>query len=563
MEPGLSKMLMEIGISTVIAIVLIAIGCIVLGLQIKTIKSNISTNQSATTTQFGTVNQQLGTTNTSISNIQSDTGALKAAAADQETNLYNLDQDLAQYKRTEKSYVDGQMQTVNTNTNNLKFKIGSTQESVDTLASGARPFTALRVGPATFQREANGNFLIDSSTASNVDFTAKQLNMKSNACIQMGSNTICNTIGGWNVTGNWTTSNIITANNYNLSNLNISNKNGNLYVQDLKGISKGITVNGIIQTTEGSMIDYNGYGLGEYSNGTLRTYAPSKAGSTLAMSFGTTGNFRDVVKVQNATGSARDTISIAGDVSVTGALTNTAFQAAQTQLATALTDIKTLKDSVAKLSTVTPTPTSDTVTSLELSVYAITGMGSGDPPAEITLLPTIPAALIPLASLSADDLAKKNAVYTMSMRIKMTNINSNWRNIFYYGVSDTPYDRSPGVWQVPNSTAIHFRHQSTQDSNTGFDAIPLAALNTWYHLVVSCDGSVMHAYVNGVLSQTVTLNANQHFKWGNTIPQKQNRMRIKDNGYAQASGIQVNDIYMLPIAMTAADVATMYSTMYV
>jgi len=129
--------------------------------------------------------------------------------------------------------------------------------------------------------------------------------------------------------------------------------------------------------------------------------------------------------------------------------------------------------------------------------------------------------------------------------------------------SDTPYDRSPGVWQVPNSTAIHFRHQSTQDSNTGFDAIPLAALNTWYHLVVSCDGSVMHAYVNGVLSQTVTLNANQHFKWGNTIPQKQNRMRIKDNGYAQASGIQVNDIYMLPIAMTAADVATMYSTMYV
>jgi len=562
MEPGLSKMLMEIGISTVIAIVLIAIGCIVLGLQIKTIKSNISTNQSATTTQFGTVNQQLGTTNTSISNIQSDTGALKAAAADQETNLYNLDQDLAQYKRTEKSYVDGQMQTVNTNTNNLKFKIGSTQESVDTLASGARPFTALRVGPATFQREANGNFLIDSSTASNVDFTAKQLNMKSNACIQMGSNTICNTIGGWNVTGNWTTSNIITANNYNLSNLNISNKNGNLYVQDLKGISKGITVNGIIQTTEGSMIDYNGYGLGEYSNGTLRTYAPSKAGSTLAMSFGTTGNFRDVVKVQNATGSARDTISIAGDVSVTGALTNTAFQAAQTQLATALTDIKTLKDSVAKLSTVTPTPTSDTVTSLELSVYAITGMGSGDPPAEITLLPTIPAALIPLASLSADDLAKKNAVYTMSMRIKMTNTTPNWRNILYYGVGKEN-DRSPGVWQVPNGTGIHYRHRSTQDGNFGFDSIPLTALNTWYHLVISCDGSSLRAYINGTPSQVVTLNAGQYFQWGNTIPQKAPRMRsTNDWGASQTSGTQVNDMYMLPIAMTAADVAALYTKLY-
>jgi len=225
------------------------------------------------------------------------------------------------------------------------------------------------------------------------------------------------------------------------------------------------------------------------------------------------------------------------------------------QIAATQTQVTSLQDSVTKL------PTSNTVTLLELSVYAITGMGTGDPSSEIKL--SLPAALIPLANLSAVDLAKKNAVYTMSMRIKMTNINSNWRNIFYYGVSDTPYDRSPGVWQVPNSTAIHFRHQSTQDSNTGFDAIPLAALNTWYHLVVSCDGSVMHAYVNGVLSQTVTLNANQHFKWGNTIPQKQNRMRIKDNGYAQASGIQVNDIYMLPIAMTAADVATMYSTMYV
>ena len=147
----------------------------------------------------------------------------------------------------------------------------------------------------------------------------------------------------------------------------------------------------------------------------------------------------------------------------------------------------------------------------------------------------------------------------MSMRIKMTNTTPNWRNILYYGVGGEG-DRSPGVWQTPGGTGIHYRHRSTQDGNFGFDSIPLTALNTWYHLVVSCDGTAMRAYINGTPSQTVTLNAGQYFQWGNTIPQKVPRMRL--GGYAQNSGIQVNDMYMLPIAMTAADVAALYTKLY-
>jgi len=344
---------------------------------------------------------------------------LKINTVLQENNLHTIKQEWDQYNTNEKIYIDGQVSRAKNIALDmgtaLGTKIDATQVSVDTLASGSRKFSALRIGPATLQGETNGNFMIDTGTSSSLDLTAKQLTMKSNACIQIGSNTICNTIGGWNATGNWTTSNVITANNYNLSNLNISNKDGNLYVQDLKGVAKGITVNGIKQTAEGKMIDYNGYGLGEFDNGTIRTYAPSLAGSKIAMSFGTTGKFRDVVQVQNATGSAKDQINIAGDVTVTGALNNPSFataqtqiksladnvpnlatttqmnaattqiksisdnvskMATQTQLLSAQDQIKTLADSVTRLSTSTPTEVTNALTQLKVLQESVTKYAS-------------------------------------------------------------------------------------------------------------------------------------------------------------------------------------------
>jgi hypothetical protein len=198
-----------------------------------------------------------------------------------------------------------------------------------------------------------------------------------------------------------------------------------------------------------------------------------------------------------------------------------------------------------------------------LLAYALSG-STDDPAAEVALSPNPPAALAALAPLSAAALASVDTVYSLSMRIRLRNTHANWRNLLYYGVADNVAggDRSPGVWQTPGGTGVHFRHRSTKDGNAGIDALPLPALNTWYHVVVTVDGAAMRAYVDGVLKQTVALAAGDRFKWGNTIAQKRLRMRIAENGCAQTSGAQVADLYMLPSALAAPDVSALFAALY-
>ena len=200
------------------------------------------------------------------------------------------------------------------------------------------------------------------------------------------------------------------------------------------------------------------------------------------------------------------------------------------------------------------------------SVFSL-ALPTPDPASEVALTPVIPYALANAALLSAAALSTTKAVYTLMFRINITNTNPNWRNLLYFGQSDNPGDRSPGIWQYPSGTQIHFRHMSTSDGNSGIGALPIPSINAWHHLVFTVDGTTMRAYVNGVPmpDYTLTLGSGQYFRWSNgsyTILQKRMRARIADNGYAQTSGAQMADVFMFPMVFSDADVSATFSVLY-
>lgn len=73
----------------------------------------------------------------------------------------------------------------------------------------------------------------------------------------------------------------------------------------------------------------------------------------------------------------------------------------------------------------------------------------------------------------------------------------SWEKIFSYNAGGS--DRTPGVWRYPSERKIHWRYDPT---NSGIDFSSNSvgtqfALNTWYHIGVTKNGSSALAYVNG------------------------------------------------------------------
>lgn len=73
----------------------------------------------------------------------------------------------------------------------------------------------------------------------------------------------------------------------------------------------------------------------------------------------------------------------------------------------------------------------------------------------------------------------------------------NWQKMFSYNAGG---DRSPSVWLYPSERKLHWRYNP---SNTGADFYSNAigtqfALNTWYYVGVTKNGSSALSYVNGV-----------------------------------------------------------------
>ena len=173
---------------------------------------------------------------------------------------------------------------------------------------------------------------------------------------------------------------------------------------------------------------------------------------------------------------------------------------------------------------------------------------SADPPGVVPMTPSPPAALGNLWSLGAS----APVTYTVSARLVVTSISTSWRNVFTYGQDDG--DRTPAMYIVPNTTHVHFRHASTTNLNDGIgEAVTPSTLGKPFHVMVTVDKGRMAAYVDGVPAGT----ASATFTWGKSASSK----RLLRNTYG-GSGVQATEIFMLPVALTAANVATLHETLY-
>ena len=311
----------EICITTVITIIFVFIGCLVLGLQVRSIKNNIASQKTSQESLEKTILNNARKYDSILSNATKNEIYLQDQLNHQNSSLRHMNRFVNTIDQEQSNI----RRNMNINTIQTTNALNTIDRNLTDYTSGVKSFPALDIG-STYMRTQNGNFTINTGS-NNVVFNSSNVSLPmSGACIQLGNNTICNKENGMNVSGKFSTSNM------NIGNLQLSSKNGRLTLMDSNGISQGINVNGIKQTMPGSMIDYNGYGIGEYENGVMRTYAPLNNTSKLSMGFqNTDSSFQDVMFVQK-TG-----MTVNGDVNISGKITNPQLQNAITQSRQAIT----------------------------------------------------------------------------------------------------------------------------------------------------------------------------------------------------------------------------------
>jgi hypothetical protein len=108
--------------------------------------------------------------------------------------------------------------------------------------------------------------------------------------------------------------------------------------------------------------------------------------------------------------------------------------------------------------------------------------------------------------------------YSVAFWIRIDDINAGWRNILFHGSGDdwsnnVTIDRTPGIWIIPNSTAIHFSQRSKTNVNpwTSLDYAP--GVNRWYHFVAVVNNTTTDFYINGSKVRTATLGSGDQYMW--------------------------------------------------
>ena len=323
-------MIAEILITTVITILLIFIACIFLGLQISDIKTSLSKQKKAqddTSTSLSSFKETINGNVYSLSNVQMN---LNKQMYNQGVDIYNAQQGLKTLGNVQQEEVKTRINMKSTDVK-MQTDINKVNLGLDAAMSGKSPFSSLAVGPATIGRDMKGNLLINNGENGLVFNTNGIVINASNAsmpidgsCLGIGMGKLCNKNNTFSLSGNVNTKNM------GIAELRMTSEEGMLNIADKNGMSRGVILNGIKQTMPGSMIDYQGYGIGEYENGNMRTYAPSKPTSQISMSFKNPDNtFNDVVSVK------KDGLSVKGDVKISGKINNSDLQLLKEQSQTA------------------------------------------------------------------------------------------------------------------------------------------------------------------------------------------------------------------------------------
>ena len=153
-----------------------------------------------------------------------------------------------------------------------------------------------------------------------------------------------------------------------------------------------------------------------------------------------------------------------------------------------------------------------------------------------------------------------NTAMTASLWVTSAGAYSGFRSLFHVtsdgGDMTVIGNRVPAMWIFNNSMKFHTRHDSTtaKDDGIGPSTLGMAA-DTKTHVVTTYNGSAMSFYVNGTLSDTRAMSAPPY----NAPSTASVISPFSGGGIYPLVGYQLNRLWFYPYAMTAAQVATLYT----
>jgi hypothetical protein len=168
--------------------------------------------------------------------------------------------------------------------------------------------------------------------------------------------------------------------------------------------------------------------------------------------------------------------------------------------------------------------------------------------------------------LNANSIQSGIVQYAISFWIRVDDLDGRWRNVIFHGESDDwtqhhKIDRTPGIWVIPNSTALHVSHCSSRNANPWINIDYKPAVNTWYHVVTAVDNNNTKIYVNGTLKQNVTLpNNDEKFIWN----QQNKKFYINNSppwGGKCSTSIMIQKLYWHNKIPTQPEITTLASSL--
>jgi hypothetical protein len=158
----------------------------------------------------------------------------------------------------------------------------------------------------------------------------------------------------------------------------------------------------------------------------------------------------------------------------------------------------------------------------------------------------------------ADTSITNNSSFTYAIWVASISLEP-WRNLLNINTTAADGGRRPSLWIYANSTGFHVRHDTSAANNAGVDQTTttgrMVMNGSAYHVVVTQNGTNMRVYVNGNLSDNITLSS---------APVNANPGDIVASPGAGITGTgnyALNKLWFFPYPMTADQVSTYYSSL--
>ena len=149
-----------------------------------------------------------------------------------------------------------------------------------------------------------------------------------------------------------------------------------------------------------------------------------------------------------------------------------------------------------------------------------------------------------------------NGSFTYAVWVASSQLN-NWRNVVNVNTSTADGSRRPSLWIYAYDTGFHVRHDTSAAGNEGIGQTTsrIAMNGSVYQVVVTQNGTNMRAYLNGSLSDSITLAGTPTNALTTDI------VASPGAGVAGASDYALNYLWFFPYPMTATQVSSYYSSL--